>query len=86
MTDMTRRSRPASVAFDIDEARARFPELVSRAMLGEEVLIALDNRPVLRLVPVQPAGEPRRSGTARSQVAYVAPDFDATPAAFASYR
>lgn len=72
--------------FNIAEAKARFSELVSRAMLGEDVVIARDNRPVLRLVPLEPAGGERRPGSAKGQVLHVAPDFDAPLDAFADYR
>ncbi|MEI7444538.1 MAG: type II toxin-antitoxin system prevent-host-death family antitoxin [Burkholderiales bacterium] len=72
--------------FNIAEAKARFSELVSRAMLGEEVVIARDNRPVLRLVPLEPAGGERAPGSARGQVLHVAPDFDAPLDTFADYR
>ena len=38
--------------FNIAEAKAHFSELVQKAMLGEEVIIAKDNKPVLKLVPL----------------------------------
>ena len=80
------RAEPTVATFNIAEAKARFSELVSRAMLGEEVVIARDNRPLLRLVPLQPAGGERRPGSARGQVLHVAPDFDAPLDAFSDYR
>ena len=43
------------------EAKAHLSELVSRAEQGAEVIITRHNRPVARLVPVQPlAGADRR--------------------------
>lgn len=43
---------------------------------GEEVVIAKAGKPVARLVPMEPAAEPRRPGTARG-LGRVADDFDA---------
>ncbi len=82
MTIMSpRRSRPVNVA----QAKARFSELVRRALAGEEVLIARDNKPVLRLVPLEPRRRaPRIAGSARGRVR-LASDFDATPPDFAEY-
>ena len=83
MTIMT--SRRAPRRFNVAEAKARFAELVRKAMSGEEVVIAKDNKPVLRLVPFERAGEPRKAGSARGRV-WMAPDFDEAPADFDDYR
>lgn len=40
--------------FNIAEAKARFSELVQKALLGEEVIIAKDHKPLLKLVPLEP--------------------------------
>ena len=54
-------------------------ELVQKAMLGEEVIIAKDNKPLLKLVPLQPrAAKHRKPGLAEGKV-WMASDFDATP-------
>jgi prevent-host-death family protein len=76
--------RRASSRFNIAEAKARFSELVQKAMLGEEVIIAKGNRPLLKLVPLAPPNRPRRPGSARGRVK-MAPDFDETPADFEGY-
>ncbi len=70
--------------FNIAEAKAQFSALVQRALMGEEVIIARDNKPVLRLVPVRESQHPRQPGTAQGAV-WMAPDFDATPEAFEEY-
>ena len=71
--------------FNIAEAKAHFSELVQKAMLGEEVVIAKDNKPVLKLVllehPQHPQ-QPRKPGSGQGQIRHIAADFDATPAAF----
>jgi prevent-host-death family protein len=71
--------------FNIAEAKARFSELVQRAMLGEEVVIAKDNKPLLKLVPLDRPAGPRRSGSGKGQILYISPDFDETPEVFRDY-
>jgi prevent-host-death family protein len=63
--------------FNITEARTQLSALVQRALMGEEVIIARDNKPVLRLVPLQETRQPRQPGSARGEV-WLAPDFDET--------
>ena len=69
---------------NIAQAKAHFSRLVRRAMSGEEVVIARDNKPLLKLVPFATPGRKRAPGSARGQV-WMAPDFDPTPADFADY-
>ena len=71
--------------FNIAKAKTHFSELVQKAMLGEEVIIAKDNTPVLKLVPLHKSKQPRKPGSGKGQILYVAPDFDATPAGFKDY-
>jgi len=70
--------------FNVAEAKARFSELVRKAMSGEEVVIARDNRPVVKLVPLSPPARKRKPGSARGRV-WLAPDFDETPQDFDDY-
>ena len=72
--------------FNIAEAKTHFSTLVKKALLGEEVVIARDNHPLLKLVPIKaaPGGE-RTPGSARHKLVALAPDFDATPEDFADY-
>ena len=72
--------------FNIAEAKARFSELVQKALVGEEVIIAKDSKPLLQLVPLKSAAGKRVPGTARGQILYMAPDFDGTPDEFRDYR
>ncbi|MPY90561.1 MAG: type II toxin-antitoxin system prevent-host-death family antitoxin [Luteitalea sp.] len=69
--------------YNVAEAKARFSELVREALLGEEVVIAKDNQPLLKLVPLEPPGM-RSPGSAKGQVQMSA-DFDDTPPDFADY-
>lgn len=61
--------------YNIAEAKARFSELIEKAVLGEEIVVAKDNKPLARIVPLRPTR--RQPGTAKGQILYVSPDFDA---------
>ena len=73
-----------SKTFNIAEAKARFSELVQKAMMGEEVIIAKDHKPVLKLVPLELPKRRRKPGSAKGRV-WMAPDFDETPEEFKDY-
>ncbi|MGH9659440.1 MAG: type II toxin-antitoxin system Phd/YefM family antitoxin [Bryobacteraceae bacterium] len=70
--------------FNIAEAKARFSELVERALAGDEVVVARDNKPLLKLVPLAD-GAVRKPGSARGQVR-MSKDFDKPLADFENYR
>jgi antitoxin (DNA-binding transcriptional repressor) of toxin-antitoxin stability system len=74
-----------NMLFNIAEAKARFSELVQKALLGEEVIIAKDHKPLLKLVPLEPSPRERKPGSGKGQLLYMAPDFDETPAGFEDY-
>ena len=57
--------------FNLAEAKARFSELVQKAMLGEEVIVTRKNKPVVRIVPIRPPK--RKPGTGKG--IWVSPDF-----------
>ena len=48
------------------------------------MIIAKDNKPMLRLVPLDRPAGPRKPGSAKGQV-WMAPDFDETPQDFDDY-
>ena len=74
----------AMAQFNVAEAKARLSELVQKAVSGEEIVIAKDNRPLLKLVPLAVPGRKRMPGSAKGRV-WMAPDFDRTPGDFADY-
>ena len=88
MTNMAKRDRPYDPHqprhINVAEAKACFSALVRLALSGEDVVIAKDNKPILRLVPLDGARGPRTPGSAKGQVR-MAPDFDATPPDFDGY-
>ncbi|NJO56553.1 MAG: type II toxin-antitoxin system Phd/YefM family antitoxin [Rhodospirillales bacterium] len=71
--------------YNIAEAKAQLSDLTRRAMAGEEIIIARDNRPLVRLVPVQSPKRPREPGSGKGQLLWIAPDFDAIPEGFEEY-
>jgi prevent-host-death family protein len=70
--------------YNIAEAKARFSELVDKAIAGEEVVIARDYKPLLRLVPFHDLSRPLKPGSARGQI-WMAEDFDAPIDDFKEY-
>ena len=69
--------------YNITEFKAHLSILVNRALEGEEIIVARGNRPLLKLVPIEPRGK-RMPGSARDKVK-LAEDFDTTPRDFAEY-
>jgi len=74
----------AMAKYNIAEAKARFSELVEKALAGDEVVVARDNKPLLKLVPLTDA-RTRKPGSARGQV-WMSPDFDDPLPDFDKYR
>ena len=60
--------------YNVAEAKAQFSTLVRKALQGEEIVIARDNKPLVKLVPVGVPG--RKPGSAKGRVT-IAADFDA---------
>lgn len=69
---------------NIAEAKAHLSELIQRAITGDEVVIARDGKPLVRLVPVT-AAPTRQLGLARSHEFYMSDDFNAPVDDFAEY-
>ena len=71
--------------FTIHQAKAQLSALIEKSLQGEEVIIARRNKPLVRLVPLEPThlGE-RKLGTAKGLI-WMADDFDETPEEFAEY-
>lgn len=71
--------------FNIHTAKAHLSELIQKAMLGEEVIIARDNKPMVKLVTIQPLKRQRKIGIAK-KVITIAADFDAPLDDFDDYQ
>ena len=62
----------------LEEAHARLPELLAALAPGEELEITQDDWPVAKLIRQPPRlTEPRKFGTLKDSILYMADDFDA---------
>jgi prevent-host-death family protein len=66
------------VTSTVDEAQSQLAQLISLVEKGEEIVIAREGKPIVRLVPYHQAESPRHGGQWRGQVR-IAPDFDELP-------
>ncbi len=71
-------------AFNVAEAKAQFSSLVRRAVAGEEIVIAKDHKPLVKLVSLSQTRQARQPGSAKGKVRLAA-DFDHTPSDFKDY-
>ncbi len=67
---------------DLEKAKAQANRLLDTALQGEEIVITRDEKPVLRLVPVN--GVRRRTGSATGKIS-ISEDFDKPLEDFAEY-
>lgn len=72
------------VQYNVAEAKARLSSVVREVLSGAEVVIAKDNKPLVKMVPVSGAGR-RAPGSAKGQIT-MSPDFDAPLDDFSDYR
>jgi len=62
---------------NIHEAKTHLSKLVERVVAGEEIVIGKAGKPVVKLVPYQPAPpSPRKPGSMRGKIK-ILPGFDA---------
>ncbi len=72
--------------FNIAEGKAQFSSLVKKAMMGEEIIIAKNNKRLLGLSPIEPVKPIRpQPGSGKHEILYIADDFDETPEGFEDY-
>ena len=67
--------------FKLAHVKARFSEIVQKAMLGETIVVTKENRPVVKITAIKPVT--RTPGTGKG--IWMAPDFDEPLADFAEY-
>lgn len=60
---------------NMHQAKTSLSRLVERALAGEDVVIARNGEPLVRLVPVTKTLKPRVPGRLKGKV-WMAPDFD----------
>ena len=61
----------------IQQVQAQLPELIHQLGPDDEVVVTEYDEPVARILPPTPAHPPRKLGSLRGTVLYMAPDFDA---------
>jgi prevent-host-death family protein len=60
---------------NMHQAKSSLSRLVERALAGDDVVIARNGEPLVRLVPVARKREPRVPGRMKGKI-WIAPDFD----------
>jgi prevent-host-death family protein len=63
------------IQVNIHEAKTHFSRLIQRAVDGEEIVVAKGNKPIAKLVALNPPAPKRKLGTAKGRI-QIAPDFD----------
>ena len=71
--------------FNIHSAKAHLSELIQITLLGEEVIITRGNKPMVKLVAINPLKRQRQIGFA-NRTLNIAPDFDEPLDDFENYR
>ena len=71
----------------IQEAQSNLSQLIQQLANGDEIIITENEQPVARLLAIEKPTErkPRRLGTMKGTVLYIAPDFDAPLEDFREY-
>ena len=70
----------------IEEAQRRLAEIIDQLPPGEEVVLTRGDQPVATIratLPSEPT--PRKFGTLKGTILYIAPDFDDIPEGFEDY-
>jgi prevent-host-death family protein len=62
---------------NMHQAKSSLSRLVARALLGEEVVIARNGEPLVKLVPVPKERKPRVPGRYKGKIR-ISPDFEFT--------
>ena len=68
-----------SEVFNMHQAKTSLSRLVERALAGEDIVIARNGDPLVKLVPVPKEQKPRVPGRLKGQV-WIGPDFEFTDA------
>ena len=71
---------------DVHEAKTHLSRLIRAALEGEDVVIAKDNRPLVRLEVLPEARRTRQLGTVRELIVRMDAEFDAPLDDFAADR
>ena len=61
----------------IEEAQAKLPEIIQQLLPGEEITIMDHGKPLAQVKKAERTSWPCQAGTAKDQIHWIAPDFDA---------
>jgi prevent-host-death family protein len=64
---------------NMHQAKSSLSRLVERALAGEEILIARNGEPLVKLVPVPKERKPRVPGRGKGKI-WISPEFEFTDA------
>ena len=71
---------------NLAEAQTHFLEIIQKALLGEEVIIADNYRPLVQIVSLSAPKNKRVPGSGSGQLQYMADDFNAPLEDFEEYQ
>jgi len=66
-----------SEVVNMHQAKSSLSRLVERALAGEEIVIARNGEPLVKLVPVPKERKPRVPGRGKGKI-WISPDFEFT--------
>ena len=69
---------------NVSEAKGQLSRLIADALCGDEIVLARNGKPLVRLVPVRQRKPSDAFALDRGKV-WIAPDFDAMPPEFNDY-
>ncbi len=69
---------------NIQKAKMNLSELIDKVLKGEDVVITINNKPVVKLIPIEELKGKRKLGTAKGKV-FISDDFDEPLADFIIY-
>ena len=72
------------IQVNIHEAKTHLSRLIAKVVAGEEIIIAKDNIPVVKLVQFTISKQKRKLGSAKGKI-HIAADFDAPLQDFQEY-
>ena len=70
---------------NIHEAKSQLSRLIQRSMDGEEIIIARNNHPVIRLEPIKPKPTKRKLGALQGLIKSIDSNFNAPLDDFQDY-
>ena len=70
---------------NLEDAQSRLQEVIAGLTPGEPLVITKDGEPVATLTRSQPQVGPRKAGSAKDKILWMAPDFDAPLEEFREY-